>query len=81
MQTATITGSTVNLTSTSARRPGPTLSLRLSATGNTNIAFNSSWKFMGAKPSVLPANKVSLLTLQCYGTSEEDIIAAFSTEN
>ena len=76
IQTAVASAALV-INSTNNRAVGSSITLRVSAY-NTSIpiTWNSSWSFIGTKPTVIPADKYALISLQCFGTTEADIIAA-----
>ena len=76
IQTAVASAALV-INSTSNRSTGSSITLRVSAY-NTSIpiTWNSSWSFIGTKPTIIPANKYALISLQCFGSAEADIIAA-----
>ena len=81
MQTATITGNCV-LSATNNRQPGATITLRISAyENNMNITWNDEWTFLGYKVMVIPTNTYGILSLQCFGSNESDIIASFALSN
>jgi len=49
--------------------------------GNTNrhLGFNTSWSFLGAPaPTLLASNKWAVLSLRCNGSSETNVLAAWS---
>jgi hypothetical protein len=61
---------------------GKSLLLRIAADGSTrNLAFPVGWRFVGAAgPANIAANKVALLRLECFGTTDADIVARFLVE-
>ena len=62
----------------SAKTTGGSITLRVSAyNANCQLAFNSSWTFIGMSPYILPANTYGVLSLQSFGPAEADIIASF----
>lgn len=44
------------------------------------LAFNAGWRFVGAKPTDLAANKIGVLTLYARGVGDANIVAAYSVE-
>ena len=42
-----------------------------------NLAFSSSWKWIGIAPSGIPATRYGLLTLTNFGNNETDILASY----
>lgn len=47
---------------------------------NRTLTFPSGWKFVSFKPAEIAANKVGILALSCYGSSESDVVAAWAVE-
>ena len=45
-----------------------------------NLTFNASWKFVGPKPTTLAANKIGVLSLTSFGTTDANVVAAYSAE-
>ena len=44
------------------------------------LTFPSGWKFIGTKPSDIAASKVAVLSLQCLGSTEGSVRAAWGVE-
>jgi hypothetical protein len=44
------------------------------------LTFPAGWRFVGAKPANIAANKVGILTLVAFGTAEADVIAGWAVE-
>jgi hypothetical protein len=81
MQTATITGNAI-LSASNNRQPGATITLRISAyENNMNITWNDQWIFLGSKILVIPTNTYGILSLQCFGFNDSDVIASFALSN
>ena len=57
----------------------------LEITGDSSartLAFPSGWKFIGAKPTTIKANGLSLLQLLVFnGTSQTDVICTYNTQD
>ncbi len=62
--------------------PGRAVALRLVGTGTSqNLTFPTGWAFLGsAAPSALAAGKVGVLSTSAFGTSQSDIVAAWSVQ-
>ena len=72
-----------NIMFTTSNRGAPkALTIRIIGDGSTRtLAFPVGWKFVGAAaPASLAANKVAILSVTCFGTTDADIIAAYSAE-
>jgi len=80
LRTLALTGD-VTSWATSNRTAGKGVDIKILCDATPRaLAFNASWKFIGAKPTALGANKTALLSLRCYGTLESDIVAVCSVE-
>lgn len=44
------------------------------------LSFPGNWRWVGAKPSTISANKTGVLSLTCLGSSDLDIVAAWAVE-
>ena len=62
---------------------GKSLLLRLAADGSTRtLAFPPGWRWVGGTvPASLAANKIALLTLDCFGTTEAAVVARYQVES
>jgi hypothetical protein len=47
---------------------------------NRTLTFNSSWNFIGTKPTNLVSTNVGILSLTAFGTAETDVWAAYGAE-
>jgi hypothetical protein len=47
---------------------------------NRTLTFNSSWNFLGTKPTSLVSTNVGILSLTAFGTAETDVWAAYGAE-
>ena len=45
------------------------------------FTWNSSWVFIGEKPTSIAANKTALLSMTCFGTNESDIICSYAVQD
>ena len=43
-----------------------------------SLSFPTNWVFVGTKPSTIAANKVGILTVTSFGTTEADCVAAWA---
>ena len=81
LQKATLNGD-ITIDTSNNRQAGSTITLRLSAyENNFIITWNEDWIFLGSKITVIPQNKYGILSLQCFGTEESDVIASFALSN
>lgn len=75
MNTISLTGALELLTSNLAN--GLEMRLRLICDGTQRtLTFPVDWKFVSAKPAALPANKIAVLSLAVFGTTNADVVAA-----
>jgi hypothetical protein len=47
---------------------------------NRNLGFNSSWNFVGVKPTSLVSTNVGILSLIAFGSAETDVWARYNAE-
>ena len=66
---------------TANKTVGAAMTVKLTTTYNTVLVFPGDWVFIGSKPGAIPAGKVGILTLQCFGPNESDIVAAFGAQD
>lgn len=79
-KTVTLTGS-IEFTASANRAAGRSAVIRVVGdVSQRTVAFNASWRFVGAKPTTLAANKVAVLSLTAFGANETDIVAAWAVE-
>jgi len=76
----TLTG---DVTFSTANREAPrTVSIRIIAgASNRNYTFPAGWKFVGgATPTQILANKIAILTITCFGTTDSDVVGAYGEQ-
>lgn len=79
VQTRSATG-TVTFTGNSYNQ-GVSATVRIVAGGaNRALSFPAGWKFVSFKPTALTANKVGVLAVTSFGTSEADCVASFAEQ-
>jgi hypothetical protein len=83
-QMATYLIATNNISiSTSNRAVGRAASaiIKNNTAGAITISCAAGWIFVGAAaPTTLAAGKVAIISLQCIGTTENDVIAAWAVQ-
>ena len=74
-------GGNLSLTATNMDY-GKSFLLRLAADGSARtLSFPAGWRFVGsAAPASLAANKIALLDLRCFGTTDADVVARYQVE-
>lgn len=78
LHTIALTG---NLTLTSSNlAAGRTVTIRLACDGTARTLSFPSWKFVGGAPSTLAASKTAVITMTSFGTTDADVVAAYSSE-
>jgi hypothetical protein len=45
------------------------------------FTWNSSWVFIGEKPTSIAANKTAILSMTCFGTNETDVICSYAVQD
>lgn len=79
-RTVTLAGN-IDFTASANRGAGKSVVIRvIGDASERTLAFNASWKFYGAKPATLAANKEAVLSLSCFGANETDVRAAWAVE-
>lgn len=76
----TLTG---NVTFTSSNLAAPrSISVRIIGDGSIRtLTFPAGWKFLGAAaPASLAANKIAVLSVTSFGTTDANVVAAYSAE-
>lgn len=79
-QTVTVNG---NLTlATANATAGKQMSLRIvGSSASSTLTVPAGWTFIGASaPTVISANKISALSLKCYGTGDANVLAAYAAQ-
>lgn len=79
LQTVTITGGTI--VSGINYAPGAALTVRMFASGTTRAVAWAPWRFIGnAAPTGFASGKLTVLSLQCFDSTDTGVVAAYSTE-
>lgn len=80
VETISLTGN-IEFTTTN-RGEGKQKIVRLICDGTArSLEFPADWVFIGyGRPSQIAISKTAILSLYCFGSDEEDIIAAYSVE-
>jgi hypothetical protein len=79
-KTVSITG---NITfTTSNRAAGKMVKIRIVADSSTRNLTFPAWVFVGgAAPTTIAASKTAILSLECFGTADTDIVAAYAVQS
>tara|TARA_Y100000361_G_scaffold88289_1_gene78516 strand:+ start:472 stop:804 length:333 start_codon:yes stop_codon:yes gene_type:complete len=48
---------------------------------NRAFTWNSSWKFVGEKPTSIAASKIAILSMTCFGTNETDVVCSYAVQD
>jgi hypothetical protein len=79
-KTCTLTGD-IDFTDSSNRAAGRSVVVRVVCDGSIrNVTFNANWKFVGAKPTTLAANKIAVLSLTAFDANETGVVAVWAAE-
>lgn len=78
-QTQALTG---NITYTTSNLvAGRSVTLKISAAAQRTFTFPAGWVFLGAAaPANIAAGKTAVLTLTAFGTTDADVVAAYSAQ-
>ena len=71
--TVTFTGSNYTAGKSATIRINPGAS-------NRSLSFPAGWRFLSIKPTTANANKIGVLTLTSFGTTEAGVVAAWGDE-
>lgn len=52
----------------------------INGTTERALIFPAAWRFLGDKPTNIAANKIGVLTLASFGSTESDVVAAWAVE-
>jgi hypothetical protein len=78
----TITLSTTTTFTASNYAAGRTVTVRVNPGASTRtIGFPSGWVFVGTKPTSIAANKIGILTITSFGTTEAECVAAWAVQS
>jgi hypothetical protein len=76
-QSISLTGD-ISFTTTN-RAAGRAIRVRVVGDGSSRtLTFHTDWRFVGTKPTTIAASKTGILTLSCFGTQENDVIAEWA---
>ena len=79
-KTITLSGTTTFTASNYAA--GRTVTVRVNPGASTRtINFPSGWVFVGTKPTDIAANKIGILTVTSFGTTESECVAAWAVQS
>jgi hypothetical protein len=74
----TLTGAVTFATSNLATNR--TYRLKITGTSTNAVPTFPAWKFLGGAPSVITASKVSMLSLEAWGSADANVVAAWAEE-
>lgn len=79
-QTVTLAGD-IDFSASSNRGAAKSIAIRVLADGSDRaLTFNANWRFLGAIPASIAANKVGVLSLTAFGNAETDVVAVWAVE-
>jgi hypothetical protein len=60
---------------------GKMASIKMAASGSLcNLYYPSQWVWLGPAPTAISASKTAVVSLTCYGSTDNDIVGAFATQ-
>jgi hypothetical protein len=76
-----VLGGNVTFAAATNKAAGKVKRLRIICDGTARtLAFPSSWVFMGTAPTSIAAGKTGVLSLECWGAGETDILAGYTVQ-
>ena len=79
LQSYTVTGD-ISIENAGFYVAGYPVTIKMYASTSANISFPAGWVFVTERPTSLTLGKTSMLTITCFGTSEDSVVAAFVEE-
>jgi hypothetical protein len=82
LQKALLNGNVAIDTAAANKGAGKSIVIKILCDGTArNFTWNSSWVFIGEKPTSIAVNKTALLSMTCFGTNETDVICSYAVQD
>ena len=82
LQKATLNGNVAIDTAAANKGAGKSIVIKILCDGSArNFTWNSSWVFIGEKPTSIAASKTAILSMTCFGTNETDVICSYAVQD
>jgi hypothetical protein len=82
LQKALLNGNVAIDTAAANKGAGKSIVIKILCDGTArNFTWNSSWVFIGEKPTSIAASKTALLSMTCFGTAETDVICSYAVQD
>ena len=82
LQKATLNGNVAIDTAAANKGAGKSIVIKIAAGGSARtFTWNSSWVFVGEKPTSIAANKTAILSMTCFGTNETDVVCSYAVQD
>lgn len=79
IQTITVSATATFTCATYIAGKSKTIKILDSGSGQT-LAFPATWVFLGTKPTAIVASKTGVLSLTCFSTTEDSVVASYEEE-
>ncbi len=82
LQKATLNGNVAIDTAAANKGAGKSIVIKILCDSSArNFTWNSSWVFIGEKPTSIAASKTALLSMTCFGTNETDVVCSYAVQD
>jgi hypothetical protein len=82
LQKALLNGNVAIDTAAANKGAGKSIVIKILCDGTArNFTWNSSWVFVGEKPTSIAASKTALLSMTCFGTNETDVVCSYAVQD
>jgi hypothetical protein len=82
LQKALLNGNVAIDTAAANKGAGKSIVIKILCDGTArNFTWNSSWIFIGEKPTSIAASKTAILSMTCFGTAETDIVCSYAVQD
>ena len=82
LQKCTLSGNVNIATGAANKGAGKSIVIKIAAGGSARtFTWNSSWVFVGEKPTSIAANKTAILSMTCFGTNETDVVCSYAVQD
>ena len=82
LQKVTLNGAPAIDTAAANKGAGKSIVIKILCDSSARaFTWNSSWVFVGEKPTSIAASKTALLSMTCFGTNETDVVCSYAVQD
>jgi hypothetical protein len=82
LQKVTLNGAAAIDTAAANKGAGKSIIIKILCDSSARaFTWNSSWVFIGEKPTSIAASKTALLSMTCFGTNETDVVCSYAVQD